>query len=144
MWKCKKFSATYILRENKPNWRYTMWEFQDFSPIHILREINFGHFEAPKMAVLTIWGALHFEFLGTFDIFKCEIFFKTKIQSLKNCWNDSFWPSEISRNWFHVKLEWQKTPAILTPCIKKIFVFNSIDGNWFHVKSDLNFHAVFF
>ena len=25
-----------------------MWKFQDFSASQILREINFGHFEAPK------------------------------------------------------------------------------------------------
>ena len=28
-----------------------MWQFQDFSAVQILREINFGHFEAPKMPV---------------------------------------------------------------------------------------------
>ena len=31
-----------------------MWNFQDFSANQILREINFGHFEAPKTAILTI------------------------------------------------------------------------------------------
>ena len=36
-----------------------MWKFQ------ILREINFGHFEAPKSTILTILEALNFEFLGT-------------------------------------------------------------------------------
>ena len=57
-----------------------MWNFQDFSANQILREINFGHFEAPKTAILTIWVALNFEFLDIFDIFKCEI---PKNQELK-------------------------------------------------------------
>ena len=51
-----------------------MWKFQDLSATQILREINFGHFEAPKTAILTILEALNFEYLRTFDIFKCEIF----------------------------------------------------------------------
>ena len=52
-----------------------MWKFQDFSATQILREINFGHFEASKTANLIIWSAMNFEFLDIFDIFK--------IQSLK-------------------------------------------------------------
>ena len=50
-----------------------MWKFRDFFATQILREINLGHFEAPKTAGLTILASLNFEFLGTFDIFKCEI-----------------------------------------------------------------------
>ena len=30
---------------------FTMWIFQDFYVTQILREINFGHFEAPKTAL---------------------------------------------------------------------------------------------
>ena len=33
---------------------YIIWKLQDFSAPQILREINFGHFEAPKTA-------MHFE-----------------------------------------------------------------------------------
>ena len=67
-----------------------MWEFQDCSATQILCEINLGHFEAPKTAICTIWAALNFEFFGTYDIFKCEIFPKIKIQSLQTCKIDSF------------------------------------------------------
>ena len=63
-----------------------MWKFQDFSATQI-REIKFGHFEATNIAILTI---LNFEFLRTFDIVKCEIFPKMKIQSHKNCKNAGF------------------------------------------------------
>ena len=41
-------------RPGQPNWENTMWKFQDFSATQILREINFGHFEAPKTAILTV------------------------------------------------------------------------------------------
>ena len=60
-----------------------MWKFQDFSLTQISREINFGDFEAPKTAILTIWAALNFEFLGIFDIFKREFFQKSKFKASK-------------------------------------------------------------
>ena len=47
-----------------------------------LREINFDHFEAPKTNILIIWAALNLEFLESFDIFKCEIFPKSKFKAL--------------------------------------------------------------
>ena len=50
-----------------------MWNFQNFSATQNLREINFGHFEAQKIAILTIGAGLNFEFMGIFDIFKCDI-----------------------------------------------------------------------
>ena len=49
-----------------------MWKLQDFTATLILREINFGHIVA-----------LHFEFLGIFDIFKFEIPQKSKLEALK-------------------------------------------------------------
>ena len=62
-----------------------MWKLQDFSPTQILREINFGHFEVTKNAILNISAASNFEILETFDIFECELFPIIKIQSLLNC-----------------------------------------------------------
>ena len=77
-----KISSSYFKHYFKSStdlgWEYTMWNFQDFSANQILREINFGHFEAPKTAILTIWVAMNFKFLGTYDIFKCEIFLKNQ------------------------------------------------------------------
>ena len=64
--------------------------FRKFSTTHNLHEINFGHLKAPKPAILTIWAPLNFEFLRTFDIFKCEICPKIKILSLQNCKNNKF------------------------------------------------------
>ena len=64
--------------------------FNIFSAMQILCEINCSHVDTPKT---------HFEYLGIFDIFKCEIpqELKVKIQSKspKNSKNGSFWPSEI-------------------------------------------------
>ena len=49
-----------------------MWKFLDFSAFQKLYEVNFGHFEAPKTAILTILAALNLEILDIFDIVKCE------------------------------------------------------------------------
>ena len=54
-----------------------MWKFHEFAATHILREINFGHFDTPKAAILTISAAVNLEFLATFDISKCDIFLKS-------------------------------------------------------------------
>ena len=48
----------------------TMWKYQGFVATHILREINFSHFEDLKTAILTILAALNFRFLGVFNISK--------------------------------------------------------------------------
>ena len=44
----------YTYRPVQPKWEFTMRKFHDFSATEILREINFGHFEALKTANLTI------------------------------------------------------------------------------------------
>ena len=78
-----------------------MWEFQDFSATQILREINFGHFEAQETAVLTLRAALNFEVLGTFDVFKCEM---PK--------NSKFKPSKIVKTLIFDPLKSAKTAKI--------------------------------
>ena len=45
-----------------------MWKFQDFSAPRILREINFGHFEATKSAIFNVQAALNFELMGIVEI----------------------------------------------------------------------------
>ena len=60
-----------------------MWKFQDFSVTKILHKVNFGHFEAPKTAILTICTALIFEFLGTFDISRVKSFQISKFKAFK-------------------------------------------------------------
>ena len=72
-------------RPGQPNWENTMWKFHDNFATQNLREINFGHFEAPKIAILTISAAVNFEFVGIFDIVKPEMILEIKIQSLQNC-----------------------------------------------------------
>ena len=48
-----------------------MCKVQDFSATQILREINFGDFEAHKHCHCNYMSKS--EFLDIFDIFKCEI-----------------------------------------------------------------------
>ena len=60
-----------------------MWKFQGFSATQILREIHFGHFEALKTAILTIWAAVNFEVLETINIFKHEIAQNSKLKASK-------------------------------------------------------------
>ena len=40
-----------LYRHGHPNSEYTIWKIQDFSATQILREINLGHFEAPKTTI---------------------------------------------------------------------------------------------
>ena len=48
-------SATKITyRTGQPSWENTLRKYQDFSASQFLPEINFGHFETFKTAILTI------------------------------------------------------------------------------------------
>ena len=82
LWKLSVTFLAKLYRPRQPNWKYTMWKFQDFSDTQIIREINFGHFKGPKIAILTISALLNFTSLGTHEILMCEIFQKIKIQGL--------------------------------------------------------------
>ena len=106
--KIGKLRRLKLYRPGQPNWEDTMLKFINFPVTQILRKIYVGHFEAPKTAIITIWAALNYEFLGTFDIFQYESYSKIKIQSLQNDYNDTFWLSKFSQNWFHVKKGFKK------------------------------------
>ena len=54
----------------------TVWKFQNFSIIQILRETKVGDFRGPKIAILT-----HLEAL-IFDIYEFLHFLKTEITKL--------------------------------------------------------------
>ena len=62
------FKSRTLYRPGQPNWEYTMLKIQDFSASQILRENNFGHFEAPKLPfwpfgqlwILSFWIFLTF------------------------------------------------------------------------------------
>ena len=47
-------------RPGQTNWEYTMWKFQDFYHAQILREINFGPFEAQKTAIFDYLSSSEF------------------------------------------------------------------------------------
>ena len=81
-----------------------MWNVQDISALIFYVELILILIdEGSKTAILTIWPALNFEFLGIFDIFKCEMSLKIKNSKSSKLLDGSFWRSEIGQNWFHVK-----------------------------------------
>ena len=61
---------------------FTVWKFQDFSVIQILREIIFGEGRTFKSTVFAILGALNFVNLENLGLQKVQIFMEIKIQSL--------------------------------------------------------------
>jgi len=51
-----------------------MWKIQDFSAIQMLHEINFGHFGAPKTAILINLAPLSFGFLAFLTFSTVKLF----------------------------------------------------------------------
>ena len=60
-----------------------MLKFHDFSASQILREINFGHFEAPKTAILNIWAALILNFWELLTSSSVQFVQKSKFKAYK-------------------------------------------------------------
>ena len=60
---------------------HTMWKIQDFSVTQILREINFGHFEAQRTDILTILAALNLVFWEFLTFFSVKFFLKSKFKA---------------------------------------------------------------
>ena len=75
-------ASLVVYRPGQPNWKYTMWKFQDFSSTHILCEINFSLFETLKTVIFDHLSSSKFEFLGTFDSTKCDFFSKNQNSEL--------------------------------------------------------------
>ena len=44
-----QLTTNFPFRPGQPNWEDTMLKFQEFTAYQILRELNFGHFEAQKL-----------------------------------------------------------------------------------------------
>ena len=64
----------YVIQLNKTFVKEvsTVWKFQDFSVIQILREINFGEFRSSKFAVCAILRALNLVHLVKFSLQKVQ------------------------------------------------------------------------
>ena len=69
---------------NCPASFYTVWKFQDFSVIQILRVIDFEESRSYKTAASAIVGPLNFVDLVNFSLQKVQNFIQIKIQSLLN------------------------------------------------------------
>ena len=63
----------------------TVWIYQDFSVIQILREIKIGESRNPKIAIFAILEALDFVSLVNFSLQKVQKLVRIKIQSLQMC-----------------------------------------------------------
>ena len=94
-----------------------MWEFDNFPGALILREINFGLFEASKTAISTIWAAINFVFLEKFLTWNVKSAHKYKIKSCLNGQIGSLrgfkmkiWVAEISSD-FHIENFWLVCPT---------------------------------
>ena len=60
----------------------TVWKFQNFSVIQILREINFGESESFEIAIFANFGALNVVNLVNFSLQKVQNLMKIKTHSL--------------------------------------------------------------
>ena len=55
-----------------PQFQHSMWEFQDFPVIQILREINFRDFRSSKTAIFSFLGAPNIANLVIFSLQNSE------------------------------------------------------------------------
>ena len=60
-----------------------MWKFHDFPITQILREIKFGNSRSAKSANLTNLGAVNFDYLRIFALWKVEIIKSTQFPAPK-------------------------------------------------------------
>ena len=78
----------YQKRKTKTTFRkksfqtYTVWKFQDFSVIHILRGIIIGKSRSSKTAVFAILRSWNFVNLVNFSLQKVQKCIEIKIQTL--------------------------------------------------------------
>ena len=84
-----------------------------------------------ELQKLPFWPFQHlwiFLFLGIFfAIFKCEFLQTSKFSEPPNGQNCHFWPSQVSKIWFHVKFECQQNHKIFTLCTLHLkFVFINV------------------
>ena len=64
-------------RPGQPNWIFDCGNLAIFQPLCFYVKTILADFTGSKTAILTILEALNFDFLGIFDIFKCEILHKS-------------------------------------------------------------------
>ena len=103
----KKYSCSYYV--------LTVWKFHDYSIDQILREINFGDSRSAKTFFLDTFKDCTFLFSNFHELLhflKDETHQNNKIQGPKISNNGSIRISRFSKNWFHVKSEWQRNPEI--------------------------------
>ena len=122
-----KFLMPFCLICNFHDSEVAVWRFCNFPATDFSWNQLHMSFWSPKTAILTFFVALNFEFSEIFDIFKCEIFQKSKPPNWLDGQVLTFWnySNMISRKmwvagkllnfhtvtcqfWFHVKSDWQR------------------------------------
>ena len=89
----------------KSVWQHNL-ELLNFSAIQIFMwNQSWSFWSLLKNCYFDLLNSSEFYIFGSFLHFQVWNFPKVKIQSLQNCYSGSFWPSEVSQNWFHVKSE---------------------------------------
>ena len=113
---CQQFSLKWISMLHSQEWKLYSWfipkvfKIAPYRPGSLIGNTwnQFWSFWSPKNCHFYHMNSSEIWFLSYFWHFQVSNLRKKKIQSLQNCWNDSFWPSKISLNWFHVKSDWQE------------------------------------
>ena len=110
-----KYSVFHLKKYLCSNYVLTVWKFHDYSIDQILREINFGDSRSAKTFFLDTFKDCTFLFSNFHELLhflKDETHQNNKIQGPKISNNSSIRISRFSKNWFHVKSEWQRNPEI--------------------------------
>ena len=79
----KKYPILQHCLAPSPSSKYTVWKFQVFSVIQILREIKFGECKRSKIVVFAIFEPLNFVYFVNFSLKKVPKLIKIKFQSLQ-------------------------------------------------------------
>ena len=110
LWMTKKMKFAYC--ESGKSWNVHIahcGQFRTFLPLRFYVK-SVWSFWSPQNYHLNYFSSSEFWIFGNFSIFSSVKFPKVKILSLKYAWNGSFWLSDISQNWFHVKSALRNSP----------------------------------
>ena len=100
-------------------WIDKVWKFSTFLPLWFFVKSFWAGYRRSKPAISTIFESLNLDFWEFHTLEYQKIKQNSKIIAAKMVMG-SFWSSEISQNWFHIKSEWQKNPQFSTVCASKI------------------------
>ena len=137
-----------LYRSGQPNWKYTVWEFQNFDTTQILREINFGHLRSSEFWIFRfnytdLDSPIGNTQCGNFRILRpLKSYVKSilVIWSPKKCHFDHLRSSEFSIFWYSWHFQVRNSQKIkihrLENCSNNSFCPSEISQYSFHTKSE--------